>query len=190
MGPRPQCYIRRPKVIGPLVPEKKIFERFLPWRPTWSCDPDAPNKFCSSNQWRLHMKFGFDWPSGLGEEDLWKWTDDNGRKTEHAYTTGCILFLHASYTDWVNLEYCSNFNGIIFPLATTEGHSGVSERWEYKHILSSPMKGFYYIWAWRPSWSCDPDVPNRLSFLYPWRISMKFGFHWPSGFGEEDLWKW
>ena len=30
MGPRPQCYIPRPTVIGPLVPEKKIFERFLP----------------------------------------------------------------------------------------------------------------------------------------------------------------
>ena len=22
---------------------------------------------------RLHMKFGFDWPSGFGEEDIWKW---------------------------------------------------------------------------------------------------------------------
>ena len=30
--------------------------------------------------WRLHMKFGFDWPSGFGEEDLWKWWTD-GRRT-------------------------------------------------------------------------------------------------------------
>ena len=30
MGPRPQCYIPRPKVIGPLVPEK-IFEGVLPY---------------------------------------------------------------------------------------------------------------------------------------------------------------
>ena len=30
MGPRPQCYISRTKVIGPLVPEK-IFEGFLPY---------------------------------------------------------------------------------------------------------------------------------------------------------------
>ena len=29
MGLRPQCYILRPKVIGPLVPEKKNFEGFL-----------------------------------------------------------------------------------------------------------------------------------------------------------------
>ena len=26
------------------------------------------------------------------------------------------------------------------------------------------LKGFYRIWAWRPSWSCDPDAPNKLSF--------------------------
>ena len=26
------------------------------------------------------------------------------------------------------------------------------------------LKGFYHIWAWRPSWSCDPDAPNKLSF--------------------------
>ena len=28
----------------------------------------------------LNMKFGFEWPSGFGEEDLWKWwTMDDGR---------------------------------------------------------------------------------------------------------------
>ena len=26
---------------------------------------------------------------------------------------------------------------------------------------------FYHIWAWRPSWSCDPDVANKLSFPLP-----------------------
>ena len=25
------------------------------------------------------------------------------------------------------------------------------------------FEGFYHIWAWRPSWSCDPDVVNKLS---------------------------
>ena len=23
---------------------------------------------------------------------------------------------------------------------------------------------FYHIWAWRPSWSCDPDAANKISF--------------------------
>ena len=48
--------------------------------------------------------------------------------------TGCILFPHSIYTQWVNPEYCSNFNGIILPLATIKGHSCVSERWEYRRI--------------------------------------------------------
>ena len=29
------------------------------------------------------------------------------------------------------------------------------------------MKGFYHIWAWRPSWSCDPDAANKISFPLP-----------------------
>ena len=26
------------------------------------------------------------------------------------------------------------------------------------------FKGFYYIWAWQPSWSCDLDEIYKLSF--------------------------
>ena len=29
------------------------------------------------------------------------------------------------------------------------------------------LKGFYHIQAWRPSWSCDPDAANKLSFPLP-----------------------
>ena len=29
------------------------------------------------------------------------------------------------------------------------------------------MKGFYHIWAWRPSWSCDLDHLYKLSFPLP-----------------------
>ena len=29
------------------------------------------------------------------------------------------------------------------------------------------FKGFYLIWAWRPSWSCDLDPVNKLSFPHP-----------------------
>ena len=35
-------------------------------------------------------------------------------------------------------------------------------------VISPPEKknfeGFYHITAWRPSWSCDPDAANKLSF--------------------------
>ena len=40
------------------------------------------------------------------------------------------------------------------------------------------LMGFYHMWAWRTSWSCDPDAVN------------KSGFDWQSGFREEDLQKW
>ena len=29
------------------------------------------------------------------------------------------------------------------------------------------FKGFYHIWAWRPSWSCDPDAANKNLFPLP-----------------------
>ena len=29
------------------------------------------------------------------------------------------------------------------------------------------LSGFYHIWAWRPSWSCDQDPANKLSFPLP-----------------------
>ena len=29
------------------------------------------------------------------------------------------------------------------------------------------MKGFYHIWAWRPSWSCNLDHLYKLSFPLP-----------------------
>ena len=29
------------------------------------------------------------------------------------------------------------------------------------------LKGFYHIWAWQPSWSCDLDHLYKLSFRLP-----------------------
>ena len=48
------------------------------------------------------------------------------------------------------------------------------------------VEGFYHIEAWRPYWSCDPDVANKLSFPLPkeGKFRIKFGFHWSSGFGD------
>ena len=41
----------------------------------------------------LHIKFGFDWPRGFREEDLWKWwTTDDGRTTDYdGRTPGAYL---------------------------------------------------------------------------------------------------
>ena len=60
------------KVIGLLVPEKKIFLRFLSYmgmaaihvtKTVWTY-------FRSSIPEKLHMKFEFDWPSGFRGEDV------------------------------------------------------------------------------------------------------------------------
>ena len=29
------------------------------------------------------------------------------------------------------------------------------------------FEGFYHIWAWWPSWSCDPDAANKILFPLP-----------------------
>ena len=49
------------------------------------------------------------------------------------------------------------------------------------------LKGFYHLWAWRPSWSCDPDAANKLSFPLPKEAPHKNGFDWSSDFEGQDL---
>ena len=49
------------------------------------------------------------------------------------------------------------------------------------------FKGFYHIWAWRPSWSCDLDHLYKLwSPPIPRRLHIKFGFDWQSSFRGEE----
>ena len=49
------------------------FRRFLPYMGVGHLGHVAQTpriNFCSPIPLRLHMKFGFDWPSGFGEEDI------------------------------------------------------------------------------------------------------------------------
>ena len=59
----------------PIGSEKEDFEVFLPYmghvtQGHESCDPDAANKLSFPVPRRLHVNFGFDWPSGFGEENV------------------------------------------------------------------------------------------------------------------------
>ena len=62
--------------VGLSVLEKKIFKDFYhiwAWRPSWSCDVMHDHiyiNFGSPFPRRLHIKYGFDWPSGFGGEDV------------------------------------------------------------------------------------------------------------------------
>ena len=76
--------------IGPPVLEEKIFEGvftiFGRGGHLGHVTQIPRTNFRSPYQRRFHIKFGFDWPSGFGEEDfraLWK-TDD-GRTPVHEY---------------------------------------------------------------------------------------------------------
>ena len=52
------------------------------------------------------------------------------------------------------------------------------------------MKGFYHIWTWRQSLSCDTDAMNRHSFpltIEAPQCDIKFGSVLPSGYRGEDV---
>ena len=42
-------------------------------------------------------------------------------------------------------------------------HTKIQDHWPEKKIFL----GFYHIWPWRPSWSCDKDHLSKLSFPHP-----------------------
>ena len=48
----------------------------------------------------------------------------------------------------------------------------------YSVLEKKIFKAFYHIWAWQPSWSCDPDLTNKL--LFP---------NQPSGFQRRYCWR-
>ena len=45
------------------------FYHIWAWRQSWSCDLTIYINFRSPFPRRLHIKFGFDWPSGFRDED-------------------------------------------------------------------------------------------------------------------------
>ena len=75
--------------IGPPVTEKKIFLWFLPFNGghlghvTWIIYINFRTPFLRM----LHMKFGFDWPSGFRGEDCGQTTDAYGRQTTDRRTS-------------------------------------------------------------------------------------------------------
>ena len=81
MGRSPRCYIPSFVKIGSPVLEKKIFEGFLLHgghlgHVTWTIYINFRSPFPR----RLHIKFGFDWPSGFRGEDVWKCEGTDGRR--------------------------------------------------------------------------------------------------------------
>ena len=57
-------------------------------------------------------------------------------------------------------------------------------------FLEKIFKGFYHIWAWWLSWSCELNHLYKIWSPFPMMLHIKFAIDWPSDFREEDLWKW
>ena len=119
-----QCYIPSFKATGPLVLEKKSFEGFLPYMGTEAILVKWKN-FCSPVPWRLHMKFGFNLPSGFRGEDIWKcWQTTDNRQTDnrsspilqaHHWTKGsgelkCTFGYVHPVKIWISLHICAGWS--------------------------------------------------------------------------------
>ena len=67
---------------------------------------------------------------------------------------------------WVKVTPRSSFEQFMMNWSprTTYQVSWKSACWFWRRRF---LKVFYHIWAWRPSWSCDPDVANKILFPLP-----------------------
>ena len=61
-------------------------------------------------------------------------------------------------------------------------HTKFRENWPTGSGEVDLFQGFYHIWAWRPSWSCDHHHISKFHFHVPKSVHTKFGSKWPSGF--------
>ena len=50
-------------------------------------------------------------------------------------------------------------------------HTKPQGHWPFGSGEEDFLKGFYHLWAWGPSWSCDPDPANKLLFPHPTEAS-------------------
>ena len=71
------------------------------WQRSITNDLDHLNKLSSPIPWRIHMKFGFSWPSGL-REDIWKHTHTHTHT--HIYILAHQNTTAESCSRWQNVE--------------------------------------------------------------------------------------
>ena len=70
----------------------------------------------------------------------------------------------------LNVEGCKSYLPVFsiicqyFPVNAT----GMANLLICRHFanLEKILKGFYQIWAWRPSWSCDLNILNKIWLSY------------------------
>ena len=103
-------------------------------------------------------------------------------KNSHLNALGSKYDLTLSRSRSTKDHYLNKLGRPYIPNATYQVPRS-SAFWFWRRFL----KGFYHIWARRPSWSCDQDHLNKPRSPDLRSLDMKFEFNWPSGFRGEDV---
>ena len=176
MGWNPRCYIPSFVEIGPPVPEKKIFEGFLPYMGVASILvmwPRCPRtNFCSPFPMRLHIKFGFDWPSGFREEDVWncEWrttTDADGRTPNHGYTP---YWKWSAKLHWNSLKF--HWKSVRWKIVVIFGEISLIFQWN----SVTKIRSLKFQWnATEFHWNINELTETSMDFTeFHWHITA----HW------------
>ena len=125
------------------------------------------------HQRMLCAKFGWNWPSGSGEEDI---------KILSMYFRYFVIISPWKMVGlfiWTNLNplhqrmLCAKF-GWNWPSGSGEDFLISSTYFRYFVIISPWKRAGSFIWT-------------NLNPLHPRMLCAKFGWNWPSGSGEEDI---
>ena len=122
--------------------------------------------FLSPNLRRRHIKFEQHWPRGFRGEVVW-----NSQHFSHTNVHVWCPYKCIGRQTWPRHKKVKHQCTTII-LATLVDFSSprICAKIQPQGILGSGediLKGFYPIWAWRPSWSTDHNHFSNLSFPQP-----------------------
>ena len=136
------------------------------WFSIWTnLNPLPPRMLCA--------KFGWNWPSGSGEEDFLI------SSMYFHYFVIISPWKRAGPFMWINLNplhprmHCAKF-----------GWNWLSDSGEEDFLISSMY--FHYFVIISPWKRAGPFIWTNLNPLHPRMLCAKFGWYWPSISGEED----
>ena len=178
----------------PISSKNKDFKGFYfiwAWWPSWSFEWT----FVPPSQKRIYMKCDFDWPSGfLDVWKCWRWQNqsDLGPRSENVDTciSSCVHLVYNTYqllyhdcSSFWEIHYLSvilyeSIRNQIWPLhKKVKSQAGVIISTQccipsFNYLGHSVLKkksfdGFYHIWTWRPTWSCNQDHWTNFCSLIP-----------------------
>ena len=129
----------------------------------------------------LCAKFGWNWPSGSGEDF----------KISSMYFLAFVIispwkrvwsFMWIKFNPLYPRMLCAKFSLNWLSGSGQEDFYVLSMYFHYFVIITPWKKARLFIWI-----NLNPLQPTNLNPLQPRMLSAKFGWNWPSGSGEEDF---